>query len=427
MIETKDLVFLFGGIALLGLTALPLICGRRVISVPLIYVTAGALLALLLPDWPIADPRQSGLALVAIEHLTELIVIIALAGAGLAIDRRPGKEGWSHTQLLLIVVMPATIGAVVLLGQWAGLGIASAMLLASSLAPTDPVLAREVAVGGPNEGDEDDVRVSLTAEAGLNDGLAFPFVWLAILLATAATEGTGVDWTRWALFDVGWRIAVAGGVGLLTGNLGARFVMGPWGDAQSDGQNAGLVLLGTTFLAYGATEALDGYGFLAVFIAARAGRSFTRDTEHDGYVSKPHRYSEQFEKILLAVLLLWLGGFAVSGVLADTRWQDIAVASALIFVVRPLVGYIALMFTGGDRFEHFATAFFGIRGMGSFFYIAYAISHAPFAEADAVWRIATITVLLSILVHGALAPIIMTRIGPHASSDVDAAEAAAVR
>ena len=413
MIETKDLLFAFGGLALLGLTAFPLICGRRLISVPLIYVAAGALLAL--PDWPVLDPRRSEDARFLIEHLTETIVIIALAGAGLAIDRRPGWANWSRTRILLAIVMPATIAATYFLGTWAGLGAASAMLLAAALAPTDPVLAREVAVQGPNEGDEDDVRVSLTAEAGLNDGLAFPFVWLAILFALAAASNETVDWTRWAWFDVGYRISAAGVVGWATGKVCARFVMSEWGDVRLGGENAGLVLLGTTFLAYGATEMVDGYGFLAVFIAARTGRGFTRDTERDDYVAKPHRYSDQFEKILLAVLLLWLGGFAASGALAGASVREWAVGAALVFVVRPLIGYLSLIWTGGDRFDHFAIALFGIRGMGSFFYIAYAIGHALFAEGDAVWRIAVMTVLVSILIHGALAPIVMARIKPRSA------------
>ena len=360
-------------------------------------------------DWPLFDPRRSQATRQLIEHLTELIVIIALAGAGLAIDRPAGTHEWRHSWILLAVVMPVTIAVMFVLGSWVGLSVASALLLAAALAPTDPVLAREVAVSGPNQGDDDDVRVSLTTEAGLNDGLAFPFVWLAMLLAEV-TPTNALSWSHWLSSYVLWHTAAALGVGWAIGAASARFVHGPWGDARLNGENAGLVVLGTTFLAYGATEMINGYGFLAVFVAARVGRGFGRDIGGDGYAAKPHRYADQFEKVLLAILLLWLGGFAASGALAGTTWRECAVALALVFVVRPVVAFAALAMTRGDHFEHLAIAFFGIRGLGSFYYVAFAVGHGGFGETDAVWRITSLAVLLSIGVHGALAPIIMARL-----------------
>ena len=154
---------------------------------------------------------------------------------------------------------------------------------------------------------------------------------------------------------------------------------------------------------------IDGYGFLSVFVAARIGRGVGRDSDNDDYTAKPHRYADQFEKILLAILLLWLGGFAASGALSNASWQEWALALGLIFIVRPLIGVLALAPTRGDRYEHFAIAFFGIRGLGSIFYIAYAIGHAKFEAGDALWRIAMIAILVSIVIHGSLAPFIMDR------------------
>jgi NhaP-type Na+/H+ or K+/H+ antiporter len=118
------------------------------------------------------------------ERLVELVVIVSLMGAGLKLDRPVSWRGWSSTWRLLAIAMPLTILATLALGVW-GLGFsqAMAMLLAASIAPTDPVLASEVQVGPPRSGDEDEVRFGLTSEAGLNDALAFPFVHLAILAA----------------------------------------------------------------------------------------------------------------------------------------------------------------------------------------------------------------------------------------------------
>ena len=124
-------------------------------------------------------------------RLTEFVVIVALFGAGLKIDRPVSWRGWILAWRLLGVAMPLTILAIAFLG-WSvlGLGLASALLLGAALAPTDPVLASDVQVGPPHEGMEDEVRFALTAEAGLNDGLSFPFVYLAIALALSEASGT---------------------------------------------------------------------------------------------------------------------------------------------------------------------------------------------------------------------------------------------
>lgn len=408
--DLRDVLYLVSGLGLLGLTALPLVSGRRVVSVPTLYLLAGAAIAFVPIGWPILDPLADDTARVVLEHLTEVIVIVALAAAGLAVDKRARHGEWRHTTALLLLAMPLTIAALAVLGLWAGLGLASAILLGAALAPTDPVLAREVAVGAPTEGQEDHVRLSLTTESGLNDGLAFPFVWLAILVAGSGGWPDGAGWARWVAWDLGWRLAVACAVGAGVGWLVGRFSIGPWGDREAEGANAGLVFLGCTFLAYGATEALEGYGFLAVFVAARFYRAASRGTEHESYVTKPYAHGEQFEKILLAVLLLWLGSWAVSGGLEGLQWAELAIALLLVLVVRPLAGWLSLLGTPGTRGERAAIAFFGIRGMGTFFYLAYAAGYATFEGLDAVWRIAMVAVLVSVVLHGTLAPVVMERL-----------------
>lgn len=425
-LQVKDVFYIIAGIAFFGLTILPLLSGLKLVSVPTLYVAVGALLAVSPLNLPVVDPLNSELSRLVIEHFTELIVIIALAGAGLAIDRAPGKLEWHHTWALLSIAMPLTIIFTCALGYyWLGLPLASAMLLAASLAPTDPVLARSVQVSAPTEGEEDDVRVSLTTEAGLNDSLAFPFVYLALAFALnwGAAETAADGWLLdWFTFDVLYRVAVGLIVGWITGYLFVRLVFSRYGDASQGGENAGLVMLSATFVMYGVTEALEGYGFLAVFVGAVTARSRTRGQKNDQYVTKPYQFSDQFEKILLAVLLLWLGFYAASGILADWRWQEVAVAVLLIAVIRPIVGYLALLPTKGTVLERGAIAGFGIRGLGTFFYLAYAQGHGTFESMDAVWRISIITVLLSIFIHGMLAPIAMNhlqRLRTSRKSEVD--------
>lgn len=171
----------FGAIVLL--TAwLPLVLRRAPLSLPMICVAIGAIVfAPSITGIPMPNLKDN---LPIVEHITELVVILSLMSAGLKIEKPIGLRSWAVTWRLLGSAMPLTIGAIALAAFWLlGLGAASALLLAAALAPTDPVLASDVQVGPPNSGESDDTRFALTSEAGLNDGLAFPFVMCAIALA----------------------------------------------------------------------------------------------------------------------------------------------------------------------------------------------------------------------------------------------------
>jgi NhaP-type Na+/H+ or K+/H+ antiporter len=329
-------------------------------------------------------------------------VIVSLTAAGLAIDLKAGWRRWNATWRLLGIAMPLTILALVFLGQWAGLGLAGAVLLGASLAPTDPVLARSVQVGGPGK-DEDPTRVALTAEAGLNDGLAFPFVWAAIALAA----GT-FDWGSFLAYDVVYRVGLGIAIGWGVGWLITRVVFSRLGDAANDRSAPLIVMLAATFLAYGLAEFAHAYGFLSVFIAARSGRrhdidSEVRDRGDEAYAAEAHESADQFEGILMVILLLWFGSFVAAELWYQWRWTDLVIALALLLVVRPLAGWIAMTGYGAAPKERFKMAFFGIRGMGTIFYIAYGQTHAAFDDIDAVWRIAGLCILISVLMHESLA------------------------
>jgi NhaP-type Na+/H+ or K+/H+ antiporter len=298
--------------------------------------------------------------------------------------------------------MPLTIIALIGLGHWAGLGLAGAILLGAALAPTDPVLARSVQVGGPGE-DEDLTRIALTSEAGLNDGLAFPFVWAAIAVAA----GT-FNWTEFLAYDALYRVAAGIGIGWGVGWLVTRVVVSKFGDAANDRSNPLIFVLAATFIAYGLAEFVHAYGFLSVFIAARSGRQNDQDakvrqSEESAYSRKAHTSADQFESILMVILLLWFGTFVAAELWSQWQWSDLVIALALLLVVRPLAGWIAMIGFGCSNTERFKMAFFGIRGMGTIFYIAYAQTHAQFDDIDAVWRIAGLCILISVLMHESLA------------------------
>jgi NhaP-type Na+/H+ or K+/H+ antiporter len=298
--------------------------------------------------------------------------------------------------------MPLSILGIALIGYaWLGLGIAAALLLGAVLAPTDPVLASDVQVGPPDTGVEDEVRFALTSEAGLNDGLAFPFVNLALALAVALNEPAepGVPgWAvEWLAVDVVWKLAAGGLLGWTIGRALGWLMFHLPNRAQLSRTGDGFVALGATLLAYGVAEAAHGYGFVAVFVAALA----LRDAERrHAFHERMHDFAEQAERLLMIVLLMLFGG-ALAGGLLDALTLDGALAGlAFLFLVRPAAGLIGLAGARHPLRERAAIAFFGIRGLGSFYYMAYACNRADLWEAEALWAVVGFTVLVSIMLHG---------------------------
>ncbi|MEU7996827.1 cation:proton antiporter [Micromonospora sp. NPDC049060] len=401
--EPVDVAFAVVGLGALLAGILPRVLEHRPLSMPIAFLGLGMLVFAL----PVGLPNPDPLAHPEIAtHLTEIGVIVALMGAGLKIDRPLSWARWSSTWRLLAIAMPLCIVAVAVLGWWwAGLVPAAALLLGAALAPTDPVLAADVQVGEPTdvEDSEDEVRFALTSEAGLNDGLAFPFVYAAIAIAT--TSLAPGEWLgHWLGVDVLWKVAagVAGGwlVGWLLGKL---FFRAP-SKLRLARHSEGFLALAATFLAYGLVEVVSGYGFLAVFVAARAIRAAERTHE---FHSVLHDFAEQVERLLTVLLLLLFGGAVVGGLLGPLTWPAAAVGLALVFVVRPLLGWLSLRGAPGRPAEHWVIALFGIRGVGSFFYIAYATAKTDFPQADLIWATVGLVVIVSVVVHGIAATPVM--------------------
>ncbi|MER5334738.1 cation:proton antiporter [Micromonospora sp. NPDC002717] len=416
--EPVDVAFAVVGLGALLAGVLPRVLERRPLSMPIAFLGLGMLAFVLPTGLPNPDP----LAYPEIAtHLTEIGVIVALMGAGLKIDRPLSWARWSSTWRLLAIAMPVCIAAVALLGWWwAGLVPAAALLLGAALAPTDPVLAADVQVGEPTdvEDSEDEVRFALTSEAGLNDGLAFPFVYAAIAIATAGLAPA--DWLgRWLAVDVLWKIVagVAGGwlIGWLLGKL---FFRAP-SELRLARHAEGFLALAATFLAYGLVEVVGGYGFLAVFVAARAIRAAERTHE---FHSVLHAFAEQIERLLTVMLLLLFGGAVVGGLLAPLTWPAAAVGLALVFVVRPLVGRLSLLGAPGRPAEHWVIALFGIRGVGSLFYLAYATAKTDFAQADLIWATVGLVVIVSVVVHGVAATPVMQLLDRRGDRTADPSE-----
>ncbi|MGW0805825.1 cation:proton antiporter [Nonomuraea sp. NPDC002799] len=404
--STLDLILALGGGAALLAAILPEVLARRPLSLPLVYLLGGVLLFVLPIGLPAPDPIAHR---VALEHVTEMCVVVSLMGAGLAINRRVGIRGWSTTWRLLGLAMPLTVaGLAAVAALVLGWPLAAALLLGAVLAPTDPVLASDVHVGEPVDAKnaDDEVRFALTSEAGLNDGLAFPIVYAAI--AVAAVGGTG--WLgEWALVDVLYRTAAGLVCGLVIGwLLGRLFFRARSGELRLSERRDGFVALAATFLAYGVTELAHGYGFVAVFVTACT----IRRVEHGhGYNNVLHGFVEQVERLLTAWLLLLLGGFVATGGLAALTWRGAAVGLSLLLVIRPVVGWLTQSGGPAGPRERLVVSFFGIRGIGSLFYLAYALGVADFGvPARELWAVTAFTVLASVVLHGVTATPVMTRL-----------------
>ena len=400
------LVLLVTGIALLGAAWLPHLLAKRALTFPVVYVGLGLLLYAVGLPLPDTDPVRHG---VVVERLTEITVLVALLGAGIRIDTRFGWRRWSVTWRLLAVAMPATILAGAWLGSSVlGYGFATAALLGAVLAPTDPVLASDLQVHGPGEGGEDPVRFGLTSEAGLNDALAFPFVWLAIAFAAeAAGGGTGIDWGRWLGFDVAWRIGGAIVVGWTIGYGLMHLLFRVEREDAPSRTGDGLVALAIVLIVYGVAEVLRTYGFLAVFLAALVIRHHEREHAYHGILEL---FAEQCERLLMALLLIGLGGAVAGGVLDALTWREWVVALLIVAIVRPLVGWISLLGSTLRQRERWTIAVFGVRGIGSFYYLAFALNHGAFDRERSLWAVVTLVVLLSILLHGMTAKPVMAQL-----------------
>jgi NhaP-type Na+/H+ or K+/H+ antiporter len=424
---TADLVYLVAGGSLLLAVVLPNLLDRWAISAPMVLVGVGMLIGFTsLPDGLPLDVEQNR---DAIEHVTELTVLIALMGVGLALDRplqplrRESWRTWGPTWRLLGIAMPLTIGGIALLGWWAGLAPAAALLLGAVLAPTDPVLASDVQVAGPQTGEHeveetDEVRFTLTSEAGLNDGLAFPFVYAAILLATeGAVSGWALEWVGWYLVG---KVLIGVLVGILVGRVLARIAFRSRNPSLRVAERGEpLLALAALVAAYGVGEVAGGYGFLSVFACAMTFRSAERS--HD-YHRAMHDVVERLERLFTLIVLLMLGIALTRGLLASLDWRGVTIGLALILLVRPLAGYLALTpragppgDTGGlTPPERGVAAFFGVRGVGSLYYLAYALGEIELADTGWLWSTVGFTVVASVLIHGVLSTPVMRRLDEHA-------------
>ena len=373
--------------------------GERAFSASLIYLALGAACAGLIEALGVSwiDPiRDAGL----VEKLSELAVIIALFGTGLKLDRPLRLREWNGVFRLLAVAMPLTIAAVTLFGtEVMGLTLGAAVILGAVMAPTDPVLAGDIGVGPPGDEDEREPNFSLTGEAGLNDGLAYPFLLLGIFIAGQGGTGWAAEW---ALADVLYAITVAALIGLLVGRglsqlavtLRERDFLAPTFDAW--------LAVPAVLLLYGLTEVAGAYGFIAAFVGGVAFRRYEHDHEYNRAVHDGAEVVEKAGELTLVLLIgsmLTLDGIGAPGL---TGWLLVPV---LLLGIRPVAVEVALLRSGIPPRERAFVGWFGVRGIGSAYYLAVAAGAGVLSQGEAqvlVWT-AVACIVVSIVVHGVTA------------------------
>ncbi|MFJ2426584.1 cation:proton antiporter [Pseudomonas sp. NPDC087804] len=368
------------------------------------------------------------------EHLTEVAVLFSLFVCGLKLRLPLRDKRWRIAFGLAGPVMVVTIIGVCLLLHWAlQLPWGPSLLIGAILAPTDPVLAALVQVNDAR--DVDSVRYGLSGEAGLNDGIAFPFVILGLLLIHG--EGTSAEWQGWVLRNVLWAVPA----GLLTGYWMGRGIGRVTLSLRIRNDDSTLspndyLALALIALAYVVAEAIGGYGFLSVFAAGLGLRQIEVKSTGAGqppaeHLVQPvvghqniepqyavHGDTERLESSQVAAGIMMgdmlsFGGlveramevFLVTllGVvlIAHWDWRALLVGAVLFCVIRPAC--VALMPWGSllEGSQRLLIGWFGIRGIGSLFYLFYALNHGLTDSVATLCTDLTLSVVaLSILLHG---------------------------
>ncbi len=421
--------FLVVGALLVMLAVASSVMKRLPLSVAMVYLAAGVLVGPLALDLFHVDPVDQAALL---ERITEVAVIISLFSAGLKLRTPLNDSRWRTPVRLAFLSMTVTVGLIAAAGVFGmGLPLGAAILLGAVLAPTDPVLAADVQVEHPT--DRDQLRFSLTGEAGLNDGTAFPFVMLGLGLLGLHEIG---EWGwKWLAVDVVWSIVGGLAVGTVMGMAVGRFILYLRREHKEGVGLDDFLALGLIALSYGVALLLHTYGFLAVFAAGLALRRIER--KHTGgdepppdvrleaeaeaaaeVATDPEKapaymaqavlaFSEQLERIGTVGVVVLLGGMlSQSYVSVHAFWF----VPLLFLVIRPLAVYAGLLGAGVSPTRRRLLSWFGIRGIGSVYYLAFAIEHGiSRGAAEQLTSLMLAVVVTSIVVHGVSVTPLMRR------------------
>lgn len=368
-----------------------------------------------------------------LERLTEVAVILSLFIGGLRLRLPLTDYAWRAAYRLAGIVMLATIVGVALFAVVVlDLPPAFAVLIGSILAPTDPVLASSVTVG--HSQDNDRLRYALSGEAGLNDGAAFPFVVLGLLLL--APDLTAGELVQWSVHRVVWAIPAGLTVGYVLGRLVGSAAIALRTRNRDTAAPTDFLVLALIALSYTVADQIGAWGFLSVF-AAGLGLRRTElrtvqsdphpdapDSEGDEHppaetlvapnivteneieqpavaagvmVAEVFSFGDTLER-MLEVLLVVIVGVSLA---SHWDWRGVLLGCALVALIRPLATVLLLIGSPTTRLQRWLLGWFGIRGIGSLYYLAYSMAHGlPRSSAPELADLTLSVVAVSIVVHG---------------------------
>lgn len=397
---------------------------RLPVTSAIVYMLVGVVLGPMVLNLFRFDPIDNSKVL---ETLTEIAVLISLFSAGVKMPVPFSFKRWAPSISLAWLSMSLTVAMVTAFSYYVlNLPVGAGVLLGAVLAPTDPVLATDVQVR--HAGDHDTLRFTLTSEAGMNDGSAFPFVMLGLALLGAGETDIGAWGWKWALSDVLWATSAAIVIGLAGGAGLGRL---SWTLRNREAKHEvldDLVGLGLIAVVYSLSELAHAWGFLAVFFTGlglrhtelllagahknRQGLLVPDDPKADPAnddVPDPETtplavsaealvFKEHLERLSELTLVLLLGGMLTLG---SWNWRTWGTALFLFVVARPASVLLGLAASGLSLRLKLIISWFGVRGIGSLYYLMYAINHGLSGMlATELSQIVAVTVALSILVHG---------------------------
>ena len=407
--------FLVSGLLLVFMALAGSVLKRLPMSASMFYVAAGIGLGPLALGLLSVEPFEHAAVL---ERITEVVVLVSLFAAGLKLRVHPSDRRWLLPSRLAFISMTVTVGLVALVGVYAlGLPLGAAILLGAVLAPTDPVLASDVQVS--DSWDRDKLRFALTGEAGLNDGTAFPFVMLGLGLLGLHDLG---EWGwKWATFDLVWGVAAGLACGALLGAGVARLVLYLRRHHREGIGLDDLLAMGLIALAYGAALLIDSYGFLAVFAAgvslrwvemratgerppeevkalAAHGNAADPDAAPAFMAEAVLGFTGQMERVAEVVVVVLLGSMLTFSTFGGPAWWFVP---ALFLVIRPLSAWFGLLGSPTSPLQRRLIGWFGVRGVGSVYYLAYALTHGLTGPAaQLIVNLVFATVAMSVVAHG---------------------------
>ena len=414
-----ELLYLLIGVLLVSVAILASSVKRLPLSEAMIYLAAGTALGPLGLHFLFVDPEAHSELL---ERAAEIAVIISLFTTGLKLRVPLRDPQWWIPLCLASSSMVLTVGMITLVAIFGlGLPLGAAVLLGAILAPTDPVLASGVQL--ENIRDRNRLRFSLTGEAGLNDGTAFPFVMLG--LGLCGVHDVGAWGWKWWTIDVIWAIFVGFAVGALCGTIIGQGVIYLRREHHEGIGRDEFLAVGLIALSYGAALQLHGYGFLAVFAAGLTLRSVERKhtgkeppseelaveaaLKPDEIATDPEKapahmagailaINEQMERIVEIALVLVVAAALSSQYLHFEATWFIAI---LFLVIRPIAVWLGLLGSKIPASERRLISWFGIRGIGSLYYLMFVLNRGlPKELTSDLISITLTTIAISIVVHG---------------------------